>query len=503
MVIRQGPIQTGGMAQPLPSCRRWLLLILLLGGLLLPASSLQAGETGGVMAVLEPGEERPGGAATSFKAVNRSVFSHPSATIDFRRQLDFRVGDGVFRKLWTSSPSSTTASDGLGPLYNARSCQSCHLKDGRGRPPAAGEEAVSMFLRLSIPPQTSQHQDLLSSLRVPVIPDPVYGTQLQNFSVQGLHAEGSLRVGYSEFPVDLSDGETVMLRRPVYGIDRLQYGPLHSQVMLSPRVAPQMIGLGLLEAIPEGDLLVRADPEDADGDGIAGQPNRVWSPDLQRIATGRFGWKAGAATIADQTAFAFTGDIGLSTHLTPASHGDCTPAQTLCRQGPTGDGPAEGVEVPRRMFDLVVFYTRNLAVPVRRDPQTAAVLRGKALFAAAGCAGCHVPRHQTGKAGVPAELAGLVIWPYTDLLLHDMGEGLADHRPEGLANGRQWRTAPLWGIGLTRTVSGHDFLLHDGRARNLLEAILWHDGEARRARLNVIQMSRNQRHDLLAFIQSL
>lgn len=449
-------------------------------------------------------EYRPGGDATVVKPFNSSVFSHPSGNMRFERQLDFRIGDGIFRKLWASSPSSTTSSDGLGPLYNARSCQSCHLKDGRGRPPAEGEAAVSMFLRLSIPPQDEADRQALESFIRTVTPEPTYGTQLQTFSVQGLLAEGRMEIVYGDVKVELADGETVTLRKPSYRIADLNYGPLHPQTMISPRVTPQMIGLGLLETIPEADILRRADPEDRDGDGIAGRPNRVWSHAHGRAMLGRFGWKAGAATVADQTAEAFAGDLGLSTPLLPkASHGECTTAQHDCLNAPTGDDPDEGIEVPRQMFDLTVFYARNLAVPARRNRDDSAVKRGQALFAAAGCTGCHVPSHRTATDAAHPEQSEQTIWPYTDLLLHDMGEGLADNRSEGCASGRHWRTAPLWGIGLTRIVSGHDFLLHDGRARGVLEAILWHGGEAQAARDRVAGMSRQERTDLLAFINSL
>jgi len=486
------------MSQSL-SIRILLAVFLVVAG----ATTGSAADSPDIAGHFEPGEDRPGGAATSFKSVNRSAFSQPSANMSFGRQLDFKVGDGIFRKLWASAPSSTTSSDGLGPLYNARSCQSCHLKDGRGHPPTADEAPVSLFLRLSIPPQDAVDRDLLASLREAVIPEPVYGTQLQNFSVQGVLAEGSLRIRYAEMPVSLADGETVILRRPDYGIDGLNYGPLHVQTMMSPRITPPMIGLGLLEMIPEADILARADPEDADHDGIAGRPNRVWSSERQAVTLGRFGWKAGVATIADQTAAAFAGDLGLSTYLMPQSHGDCTRMETDCMAAPDGNDPAEHVEVPRSMFDLVVFYARNLAVPARRDTKAANVLRGKTLFNDAGCAACHTPKYITATDPARPELSGQTIWPYTDMLLHDMGEGLADHRPDGLADGRQWRTAPLWGVGLTATVSGHEFLLHDGRARNILEAILWHDGEAAAARRAVTQMDRRQRDDLLAFIRSL
>jgi CxxC motif-containing protein (DUF1111 family) len=447
-------------------------------------------------------DDLPGGTATG-RRFDAAAFSQPSANMSFERQLDFKLGDGIFRKLWVPAPSSTTSSDGLGPLYNARSCQSCHIRDGRGRPPAASEAAVSMVLRLSIPPQSDNDRRALADFMRNATPEPVYGLQLQGFSVNGLLAEGSMTIAYDERTVALAGGETVRLRKPRYGIDGLNYGPLHPQTMLSARVAPPMIGLGLLEMIPEADILKNADPEDGNGDGIAGKPNQARSQAEGRIMLGRFGWKAGMPTVADQVAEAFATDLGLSTPLVRASHGDCTVAQAACRVMPAGNDPRDGVEVPRKMLDLVAFYARNLAVPAQRNPRDPAVLRGKALFTAAGCSGCHVPRFVTGSDPDRPELSAQTIFPYSDLLLHDMGEGLADDRPEGRANGRQWRTPPLWGIGLTGTVGGHQTLLHDGRARGALEAILWHGGEAEAARARVQRMTRSDRADLLTFINSL
>lgn len=447
-------------------------------------------------------EGAPGGAATG-RRLDATAFSQPSGNMSFEHQLDFKVGDGIFRKLWVPAPSSTISSDGLGPLYSARSCQSCHIRDGRGHPPAAGEVAQSMVLRLSIPPQNESDRQALASYMRTATPEPVYGHQLQAFSAPGLLAEGRLTVSYTEQRVAMADGEVIRLRKPRYGTAGLNYGPLHPKTMLSARVAPPMIGLGLLEMIPEAAILKHADPEDGNNDGIAGKPAQAWSHAEQRVMLGRFGWKAAMPTVADQVADAFATDLGLSTHLIPASHGDCTPAQTDCLKMPIGDDAKEQVEVPRRMFDLVVSYARHLAVPPRRNASDPGVLRGMALFASAGCSGCHVPSFTTGHDPVRPELSNQTVFPYSDLLLHDMGEGLADDRPEGAANGRQWRTPPLWGLGLTKTVSGHEAMLHDGRARGALEAILWHGGEAEAARARVQRMSRAERADLLAFINSL
>ena len=286
-------------------------------------------------------ERRPAGKATVFKPLNRDSFSHPSANMPFARERDFRVGNGIFRKVWVSSPSSTTSSDGLGPLFNARACQRCHLKDGRGRPPAAGERAETMFLRLSIPPQTANDREALREHRQTVIPEPTYGGQLQNFSVQGVLAEGEMTIAYEETSLALADGETVSLRAPTYGVSGLHYGPFHPETMLSPRVAPPIIGMGLLEAITEADILAGADPEDRDGDGISGRANRVWSDEHGKPMLGRFGWKAGQPTVSQQSAGAFRGDVGISTPLYRSPYGDCTATQETCRDAPHGGASAQ------------------------------------------------------------------------------------------------------------------------------------------------------------------
>lgn len=410
-----------------------------------------------------------------------------------------------------SSPSSTLASDGLGPLYNSRGCQNCHLKDGRGHPPdIAGDPGGSMFLRLSIPaPEdaaASEIEDYLASIGqdiTPTRPDPVYGGQLQDLSVQGIPAEGRMRITYDEIRIPLSGGETASLRKPFYSIDNPAYGPLRDDLMISPRVAPQMIGLGLLEAIPTADILAGADPRDADGDGISGRAQIAWSARHDAPMLGRFGWKAGMPTIEEQSASAFAGDIGISNPLHPDGWGDCTVAQTTCVRAPHGDGDARGTEIDAEGLDLVTFYSRNLGVPERREVDDKEVLRGKQVFYETGCADCHRPKFVTARLEDRPEQSFQLIWPYTDMLLHDMGEGLADDRPEGLASGREWRTPPLWGLGLTEQVNGHSLFLHDGRARSLLEAVLWHGGEAEPARDRVISMPPGDRAALIKFVESL
>ena len=460
------------------------------------------------IAVIESGEDKPGGAATALVGtLTADAFSQLSANMAFSRELDFKIGNGIFRKNWVSSPASTKSSDGLGPLYNARACQACHLKDGRGHPPRGPgieDRSVSMFLRLSVPPETDAERSLLASGRANVLPEPTYGGQLQELAVPGLPSEGRMLVTYDDVPVEMAGGETVILRKPSYHIADLGYGPMRPDTMISPRLTPQMIGLGLLEAIPEADVLGREDPDDKDGDGISGRANRVWSIERQSVVLGRFGWKAGQPTVMQQSAEAFVGDIGIGSWMVPQAYGDCTPAQRACREAPHGDERAKpGAEINAKLLALVAFYARNLAVPARRAPASPEVLAGKRVFHELGCAACHVPSHRTGGTSPDEHLRGQLIWPYTDLLLHDMGEGLADGRPEGRADGREWRTAPLWGIGLTETVNGHAFYLHDGRARTLAEAILWHGGEAKRSRDGFAGLLPEDRVRLIAFISSL
>lgn len=450
-------------------------------------------------------EAMTGGATTYTGTPDANAFSRFSQNLPFEQQADFHIGDSLFAKLWVSSPSSTQASDGLGPLFNARSCQSCHVKDGRGHPPAdENDSAISMFLRLSVPPRTEEEFAALASRRMLRIPEPTYGGQFQDLAVPGLQAEGRMVITYEEEEVVLADGEVVSLRRPTYAVADLGYGPMDRDVMLSPRVAPPMIGLGLIEAIHPGDILANADPDDADADGISGRPSWVIEDRTGDLALGRFGWKASNPTVRQQTAAAFSGDIGISTPDAPGAHGDCMPSQTDCTAMPTGVQARLGdTEAPDPVLDLVTFYAANLAVPMRRDVDDPQVLQGKALFHDLGCASCHQPNYVTRRdASIEAHRFQL-IWPYSDFLLHDMGQGLADDRPVGDASGTEWKTPPLWGIGLTETVNGHTQFLHDGRARSLLEAVLWHGGEAEAARDGVVELGTSDRTALIRFLESL
>ena len=431
--------------------------------------------------------EKLGGDTTAFTST-RNAFGLPARNLESGERRTFVVGNSFFRQNWVTAPASTMARDGLGPSFNAQSCSSCHTLDGRGKPPDNLDDPQrGLLFRLSIPGQGSNGGPM---------PDPVYGGQLQDRAVLLVPPEGDMIVRYHELPGNFEDGEPYSLRAATYEIGGLAYGPLHPEVMMSPRVAPAIVGMGLLEAIPETAILALADPDDANGDGISGRPNMVWDVRRGKLALGRFGWKANQPTVEQQTAGAFLGDMGITSTLFPDDN--CPEAQPECRAAPSGGSP----EIPDDRFAKVVFYTQNLAVPAMRDLDDPQVARGARLFAEAGCHLCHTPSHTTGEHPVSA-VAGQAIYPYTDLLLHDMGEGLADGATDFDASGREWRTPPLWGIGLVETVNGHTMFLHDGRARNLTEAILWHGGEATKSRDSFRGLTKEEREDLIKFLESL
>jgi len=461
----------------------------------------------------EPFEAMQGGGGTVDKLINADIFSQPAANLGFEGRQEFAVGNGLFRKDWVSSPSSTLASDGLGPLFNARSCQACHVKDGRGSMPGLAQgkhsDTVGLLMRLSRPAAVAVARQALAdgnletrSAALEWLPDPVYGGQLQPFAVPGLAGEGQLHIRYTEVPVALNGGQTATLLKPDYSVRNLGYGPMHPDTVASPRLAPPMLGLGLLEAIHEDDVLAHAAA--AKPDGVKGRPNWVTSLKTGEQLLGRFNWKASKPDVLHQSSAAFSGDMGLSTPLFPNHYGDCTVNQPDCLALPHGAQPHLGEhEVPERLMDFVVLYAQNLALPKRRDVDDARVLAGKKLFYESQCIACHVPKYVTRRDAVRPEHRFQLIWPYTDLLLHDMGEGLADGQVDGQANGREWRTPPLWGIGLTKTVNPAAAFLHDGRARTLLEAILWHGGQAQAARDRVVNMTPQERDHLIRFLESL
>ncbi len=439
--------------------------------------------------------ERTGGDTTVY-AAGRNAFSFALATLSDAERQRFVIGNSFFRRNWVEAPSSTAARDGLGPHYIARSCAGCHLQDGRGAPPQAGtaEPAVALLLRLSVP-GTGPHGG--------VVPEPTYGDQLDNAAIPGVRPEGRVTLALQPRTGRFADGTRFTLLMPRYGVADLGYGPIARDVMLSPRVAPQMSGAGLLDAIPEAEILANVAAQAARPGPVRGQANRVWDVFAGEPRVGRFGWKANVATLAHQTAAAFLGDMGITSSWFPQEA--CTPTQADCLAAPSGG--KGGPEIDDATFGQVVFYASSLAPVARRGAGDAQVRAGQRLFERARCGACHRPSYVTGPPPLPGyasdKLAGQRIWPYTDLLLHDMGPDLADGRPDFLATGRQWKTPPLWGIGLIREVNGHQRLLHDGRARGVLEAILWHGGEARDAQQQVLKMTKAERAALVRFVESL
>lgn len=436
------------------------------------------------------------GGKTSVKKQGANAYSLPAANLPLSKRLDFSVGNSFFRNPWVQAPASTEARDGLGPLFNTNGCQNCHIKDGRGHPPEEDDiHAVSMLVRLSIPAMTAEQKKAF--IMDGNIPEPTYGGQLQDFALQDQTPEGEIKITYTDVPVQFKDSTTVTLRKPKLEIINLGYGEMHPDTQLSARVAPPMIGLGLLESIPDSTLLEWESAGRSSSDGVTGKANKVWDVEKNDFAIGRFGWKAGQPNLMQQNAAAFNGDIGLTSHL--FSKENCTTKQSICSDLPNGGHP----EVSQNILDFVEFYSQHLAVPIRRNVKDPQVQLGQKLFASSGCESCHKTNVKTAKRPDLPALSEQLIHPYTDLLLHDMGEGLADNRPEYLANGTEWRTAPLWGIGYTKEVNGHTYFLHDGRARNLMEAVLWHGGEAETAKQNVLALDKKDRDALIAFLNSL
>ena len=430
-------------------------------------------------------DELLGGETTAFSA-GSNAFELSARNLNNEERRVFEVGDSFFNQNWVTAPASTEARDGLGPVFNAQSCSSCHSHDGRARPPENDEDPVrGLLLRLSVMTPGGPHDE------------PVYGDQLQDRAIIGVPAEGRIGIRYETVEGEYPDGTAFTLRKPSYEVLDPAFGPLDPGVMISPRIAPVTFGTGLLEAIPEEDILARSDPEDADRDGISGRPNMVLDVATGTNVLGRFGWKANQPTVEQQSAGAFLGDIGITSSYFPEEN--CVDTQTLCREAPNGGDP----EVPDERLAKVTFYLQTLAVPAMRDVDEPEVQQGARLFVTTGCSSCHTPRHETPEDYPIRALADQVFFPFTDLLLHDMGKGLADNRPDGLATGSEWRTPPLWGIGLVEVVNGHTTFLHDGRARNLEEAILWHGGEAEQARDNFMGLSSDEREALIRFLRSL
>lgn len=430
----------------------------------------------------------PGGETTQ-PTRGKNSFSLPAANINREQLRIFFFGNKLFNTNWVIAPASVKTLDGLGPTFNRVSCSGCHLRDGRGQPPTKkGGEFLSMLIRLSVP-GADKHGG--------PNPHPIYGDQLNDRAIPSVQAEGKVTIETNEISGQFADGTRYSLLRPEYHFSDLAFGPLGPDIMISPRVAPAVIGLGLLEAISEEDLKAIADPDDVDDDGISGRLNHVWDQGKKEMRIGRFGWKSNAASLLHQNAAAAVGDIGLTSNLFPEQN--CPKRQDACSNAPLGNAP----ELSDEFLDKMTLYTQTLAVPVRRHVDDPDVIAGESLFRDIGCASCHIPTYVTGEHPTLPILSNQTIHPFTDLLLHDMGDDLADGRTDFVATGKEWRTAPLWGIGLVEAVNKHSRFLHDGRARSIEEAILWHGGEAENAKEAYRSLDAPERGQLLAFLNSL
>ena len=427
--------------------------------------------TTGPCAIPDSAEAFPGG-GTSVRDTGIRAFGRSPMNMSRDRWPAFLEGKEVFDRDWLRGAKGVSP---IGPLFSSTSCDGCHTKDGRGHPPlATGEQPESMVVRLA----------RLGDARA----QSPYGAQLDYRATKGAMAEGTVAVAYQLDTGYFDDGTPYQLHRPVYSFRNLTHGALDSAYRYSPRVAPANFGMGLLEAVAERDILVHADPDDRNHDGISGRPNVVTdlATGAQRI--GRFGWKAAQPTIEQQLRTALLNDMGITSQ--PINDSVAAPGSAR-------------PEITAAELRSLLYYVTLVAVPNRRAFDDRQALRGQATFTEIGCAACHTPAMRTGTLGEYPEVSGQRIFPYTDLLLHDMGDALADGFTEGLATGNEWRTPPLWGIGLVPTVSGHSRFLHDGRAWSIEEAVLWHGGEAAHAQQRYRALSPADRAAVLAFLRSI
>jgi len=427
-------------------------------------------------------ERLSGGAATVFD-VSSKAFTNMIEGLDGRNAIVHEMGDAAFERTFVAPPSPVFT--GLGPIFNNISCVNCHRNDGEGIP-TAGFSNSGLLMRIS-QPGTDTHGGPLAI--------PGFGAQIQDQSVFGAKPEANIDISYTDVQVTYPDGSVTVLRKPTYTLKN-PYIPLTTGYMLSPRLAPPLVGMGLLEKVTESTILSFVDADDKNDDGITGKANYVYNPYTKQTEIGRFGLKANTSTLAVQIATAYQQDMGVTSYVQTEESAFGQEQLNIV----TGDVQPE---LPDTILNHVIFYVKTLAVPARRNVTDENIKQGALLFNQVNCSGCHRPTMQTGVDITLSQISSQRIHPYTDLLLHDMGDGLADSRPDYLATGREWRTQPLWGIGLLQKTTGTPYYLHDGRARTAEEAILWHDGEAKKSKEQFMQLSKAERDKVLNFLQSL
>lgn len=459
--------------------KRWRLRLLFCLTMLLTvlAGSVLSSAIAQSSSATPPGSLAVAASAGEATAFNRTSSAYEEAPPNLSPQgiVDHDLGDEAFEEAFVLGADHPNS--GLGPMFNNASCVSCHIRNGRGMP-----EPGQLLLRVSDPAEAVTADTDESEQLKNAPPVAGLGNQIQDFSVVGETPEASVDILWKETAGAYTDGTPYRLRSPEFKVTLANGEPLPERIQVSPRVPPHVYGLGLLEAIPEEDILALADPTDANGDGISGRPNQVWNVQTKALSLGRFGWKANSPNLLQQSADAYLNDMGIHNPLFPAEDGS--------------------TEIDNETLVAAAAYAQTLAAPARarlNDPQ---VQRGEKLFTDASCQVCHVSSFQTGEHKYPA-LENQAIHPYTDMLLHDMGEGLADNRADFEATGQEWRTPSLWGVGLAQTVLPYSGYLHDGRARTFEEAILWHGGEADGAKVAFEQMPADDRQALVRFLQSL
>lgn len=399
----------------------------------------------------------------------------------------FILGKSFFSVPWVEAPSATTARDGLGPLFNANTCKNCHPNNSAGV--IFNKDATlnrSLVLRLSIPHAKNINNNLI--MKNGFLPEPVYGAQLATNGNLKVPFEGNVDVEYRFVKGKYTDGKTYELRVPLYTAKNLNYGVMDKNVNIAPRLALSLVGLGFLEEISQRDILNNEDVTDKDQDGISGKANWVYSPEKKEMMLGRFAYKATAVDIKHQTANAAHNDMGLSNPLYPSEN--CTPNQKECLDAQKGIGE---FDLPMQRLDAISFYLKSLKVPQQRITEN--FLKGEKIFNDIGCVKCHIDTFTTKN--------GVTIHPYSDLLLHDMGKDLDDGHVDFKADSSEFRTTPLWGIGLREKLSGALNLLHDGRARSFEEAILWHGGEAQNTKNTFKALPQKSREYLIDFLKGL
>lgn len=421
--------------------------------------------------------------ASYTKDTSKKALSH-AIDLTHEEQDRFMLGKSFFSVPWVEAPSATTARDGLGPLFSANTCKHCHPNNSAGVVMSEGKLARSLVLRLS----NNKNIDNNVLEKNGFMPDPIYGAQLSVSATSDVFYEGSVSVNYEVIHGIYADKEPYTLQRPNFSIDKLGYGAISEQTNLAPRLALSLVGLGLLESVSEAEILKYEDVIDANKDGISGKANYVYSPEYNKTMLGRFAYKATAVDVKHQSANAAYNDMGLSNPLYPKQN--CTQNQKECLEAPKG---SHLFDLPQERLEAIAFYLRSLQIPAPRKSEK--FEEGKEIFSTLGCVSCHRESMQTPD--------GIVFHPYSDLLLHDMGEELADGHSDFLATLSEFRTTPLWGIGLRQKLSGSLNLLHDGRARSFEEAILWHGGEAQKAKEAFVALEKNKRERLSAFLKGL